>query len=88
MSQKKDNSGVLFRNSRKKFKPRDKANPDAPREPLNDKEDKKPDYTGETTVNGQDYWIAAWIKTSERQGSKYFSLAFTPKTDRQPEDEP
>ena len=76
MSQNKNNSGVLFRNSKKKFKPTD----DGAKVPADDKEAKKPDYTGDATIDGVDYWMAAWIKESQKQnGAKYFSFAFTPK---------
>lgn len=76
MSQNKNNSGVLFRNSKKKMIPAD----DGKKVPADEKEAKKPDYTGEATIEGKDYWMAAWVKESQKQnGSKYFSFAFTPK---------
>lgn len=40
--------------------------------------DKQPDHTGNLNVMGIEYWVSAWIKT-DRNGSKYFSLAITPK---------
>jgi hypothetical protein len=40
---KKDNSGVLFKNDKKES-------------------EKHPDYKGNITVGGQDYWLSAWIK--------------------------
>jgi hypothetical protein len=77
MSQNKNNSGVLFRNSKKKFIPTD----DGKKVPADDKEAKKPDYTGDATIDGVDYWMAAWVKESQKQnGAKYFSFAFTPKS--------
>lgn len=46
----------------------------------NDKEgkEKRPDYKGTINVNGTEYWLAAWIKSS-KSGSKYMSLAVQPK---------
>jgi hypothetical protein len=37
-----------------------------------------PDYSGQINVEGKDYWLSAWIKTS-RTGDKFFSLAVRPK---------
>lgn len=55
----------------------------------NDKEGKesRPDYRGQLNVNGTDYWISAWIKSS-KAGQKYMSLSVQPKQakdDRRPE---
>jgi hypothetical protein len=72
MSQKRDNTGVLFRNSRKKLDP-------LTGHPLKGEED-KPDLQGEATIDKRDYWLAAWRKESEKQGQPYLSLAFTLKT--------
>jgi len=49
----------------------------------NDKKetDGHPDYKGQLNVNGQDFWISAWLKTS-KQGTKFMSLSVQPK-DRQ-----
>ena len=55
---KKDNSGVLFRNDKK----------DTPNHP---------DYKGGLTVNGQEYWLSAWIK--EGKSGKFMGLALSPK---------
>lgn len=40
--------------------------------------DKHPDYTGSINVLGMEFWISAWIKTSQ-SGKKYMSLAVTKK---------
>jgi hypothetical protein len=45
-----------------------------------------PDYNGELDVDGQKFWVNAWIKTS-KAGTKYMSLSVKLKTDavvRQP----
>jgi len=45
----------------------------------NDKKEseKHPDYKGNITVNGQDYWLSAWIK--EGKSGKFMGLALSPK---------
>jgi len=40
--------------------------------------EKYPDYRGSINVNGSEFWLSAWIKTSKR-GAKYMALAVTPK---------
>jgi uncharacterized protein (DUF736 family) len=46
----------------------------------NDKKatDKHPDYKGSLNVEGVEFYVSAWIKTS-KAGSKYMSLAVTAK---------
>ena len=65
--EKKDNSGVLFKNDKKES-------------------EKHPDYKGNITVNGQDYWLSAWIK--EGKSGKFMGLAVSPKEDYQPKQAP
>ena len=46
----------------------------------NDKKDteKHPDYKGSVNVDGTEYWLSAWIKTS-KQGTKFMSLSVKAK---------
>jgi hypothetical protein len=51
------------------------------------KNDKKetgnhPDYKGNITVGGQDYWLSAWIK--EGKSGKFMGLAVSPKEPQAP----
>jgi uncharacterized protein (DUF736 family) len=39
----------------------------------------KPDYTGSATIEGVEYFMDAWMKTSE-SGRKFMSFSFNPKT--------
>ena len=45
----------------------------------NDKKESgnQPDYKGNITVNGQSYWLSAWIK--EGKSGKFMGLAVSPK---------
>ena len=60
---KKDNSGVLFKN--------DKI-----------ENERSPNYKGNITVDGKDYWLSAWIK--EGKSGKFMGLAVSPKEQQAP----
>ena len=55
----------------------------------NDKGDNqsRPDYKGTINVNGTEFWLAAWIKSS-KAGKKYMSLSVQTKEPKQPRDLP
>lgn len=38
---------------------------------------KAPGYTGQITVNGEEYNLAAWVRESGKDGKKFFSLSVT-----------
>jgi hypothetical protein len=42
-------------------------------------EDRQPDYTGEAKLNGEMYWISAWIK--EGKSGKFMSFSIQSKQD-------
>ena len=46
----------------------------------NDKEgnENRPDYKGSINVNGVDFWLSSWLKTS-KAGNKYMSLSVQAK---------
>lgn len=43
--------------------------------------DKHADYTGTINVDGQEFWLNAWLKES-KGGQKFFSLSVRPKEAR------
>ena len=45
----------------------------------NDKKENEraPDYKGNITVDGKDYWLSAWVK--EGKSGKFMGLAVSPK---------
>lgn len=45
----------------------------------------QPDYTGQATIGGLDFWMSAWINEAA-SGRKYMSFSFTEKlADKQPQ---
>lgn len=47
------------------------------------RDEKDPSHQGSCEINGQQFWISAWIQEagpkSKNPGQKFFSLAFKPK---------
>ena len=64
---KKNNSGVLFKNDKKES-------------------GNQPDYKGNITVNGVEYWLSVWIK--EGKSGKFMGLAVSPKDAQPPASKP
>ena len=52
----------------------------------NDKKitEQHPDYTGNITIDGKEYYLSAWVNESARTGQKYFALKTTPKASTTP----
>jgi len=44
--------------------------------------DEDRDYAGTINVDGTEYWLSAWIRTSKKTGQKFMSLSVKPKQDK------
>ncbi|WNG69325.1 hypothetical protein [Cupriavidus gilardii] len=56
---------------------------------VNDRKDKDshPDYRGQVKINGQEFWLSAWIKTGAR--GDWISISAQPKDEqRRPQAKP
>lgn len=42
-------------------------------------QDTHADYNGSINIDGNEYWINAWVKESKKDGKKFFSLSVKPK---------
>jgi hypothetical protein len=40
------------------------------------------DYSGSINIDGTEYWLSAWIKTSKKTGGKFLSLSVKPKEEK------
>lgn len=50
------------------------------------KTDKHPDYTGQIEIEGNEYWLSAWVNKS-RQGQQFLSLTVQPKDEQVPDND-
>lgn len=41
-----------------------------------------PDFSGSIDVEGVEYWISGWKKTSKKSGKKFISISIKPKERR------
>jgi hypothetical protein len=48
----------------------------------NDNQDR--DYSGSLDIEGTEYWLSGWVRTSKKSGKKYLSLSVKPKQDKPP----
>lgn len=37
------------------------------------------DWNGSVNINGEEFWLNAWVKEKKGDGSKFFSLSVRPK---------
>ena len=42
--------------------------------------DRQPTHTGSCKINGEEYWISAWVKEGAK--GRFFSMSFTAKEDK------
>jgi hypothetical protein len=47
-------------------------------------DDKKRDYSGTLDIEGTEYWLSGWVRTSSKSGRKFLSLSVKPKQDKPP----
>ena len=47
-------------------------------------QDNHPTHAGQINVEGEGYWLSAWVKENKETGEKFFSLALK-KKEAQPE---
>lgn len=47
--------------------------------------DKRPDYRGRCTIDGEDYRISGWVRTAVQSGQRFLSLSFTPEAPKETE---
>jgi hypothetical protein len=45
------------------------------------------EYSGTLDVEGTEYWISGWVRTSRKTGKKYLSLSVKPKVEKPAESE-
>jgi hypothetical protein len=50
-------------------------------------DDRDRDYNGTLDIEGTEYWISGWVRTSKKSGRKYLSLSVKPKVEKPAESE-
>jgi hypothetical protein len=50
-------------------------------------DDKERDYSGTLDVEGTEYWLSGWVRTSKKSGKKYLNLSIKPKVEKPAESE-
>jgi len=50
-------------------------------------DEKERDYSGTLDVEGTEYWLSGWVRTSKKSGKKYLSLSIKPKVEKPAESE-
>ncbi len=45
------------------------------------------DYAGSINIEGAEYWLSGWVRTSKKSGKKYLSLSIKPKVEKLAESE-
>jgi hypothetical protein len=47
----------------------------------NDRKEKptQPDWNGSANIEGEEYWVNAWVKEKKADGSKFFSFSYRRK---------
>jgi hypothetical protein len=40
------------------------------------------DYSGSINIEGAEYWLSGWVRTSKKSGKKYLSLSIKPKVEK------
>jgi hypothetical protein len=50
-------------------------------------DEKERDYSGTLDVEGTEYWLSGWVRTSKKSGKKYLNLSIKPKVEKPAESE-
>lgn len=50
---------------------------------LKREKDTHPEYKGSAMIDGVEYWVSAWVNTSQQDGSKYFGMKYERKDAQQ-----
>jgi hypothetical protein len=50
-------------------------------------DEKERDYSGTLDIEGTEYWVSGWVRTSKKSGKKYLNLSIKPKVEKPAESE-